>query len=289
MVDFARKLAEMKASKGGALVSEQKQVAGSLRPSKAVEGGAASFDGTIVDVYVGQNNYNGQVQVPATGIYILIRNDEAGPDAKARFADFFSAAKGSILVPTNDGKEAVEKGTGFLSARPDKPFAGLFKDSNADQLLQKVVGAGFKETDMNVDGNENDVRFLLGQRFHFALGELKKFEGFTGENKPKMLPVKYLGKDAAVVSGGAAVAAGVAAGSNGTGAFDAKAAATELVINALAAAENQTLTRQALTPLVSQHFKDAGQKAAVVKLLVSPAFLGGIEGVKFTDGKTLSL
>jgi hypothetical protein len=272
-------------------VSEQKQVvAPSLRPSKQVEGGAASFDGTIVDVYVGQNNYNGQVQIPATGIYILLRNDEAGPDAKPRYADFFSAGKGTILTPTADGKESAEKGVGFLSARPDKPFQGLFKGSNALQLMEKFVGAGFKETDMNVDGNENNVTFLLGQRFHFALGELTKFEGQTGDAKPKMLPVKYLGKDAVVVSGGAAVAAGVVANSSGTGTFDAKAAASELVINALAGAENQTLTKQALTPLVSTHFKDPSQKVAVVKLLVSPAFLGGIEGVKMaTDQKTLTL
>jgi hypothetical protein len=272
-------------------VSEKQQVvAPSLRPSKQVEGGAASFDGTIIEAYVGQNNYNGSVTIPATGIYILIRNDEAGPDAKARFADFFSAGKSTVLVPTIDGKEPAERGVGFLSTRPDKPFQGLFKGSNSVQLLEKVVGAGFKETDMNVSGNENDITFLLGQRFHFALGELAKFEGYAGENKPKMLPVKYLGKDAAVVSGGAAVAVGNQGASNGTGSFDAKAAATELVINALAGAENQTLTKQALTPLVSSQFKDPGQKAAVVKLLVSPAFLGGIEGVKLAaDGKTLSL
>lgn len=273
-------------------MGETQVVAPSLRPSKAVEGGAASFDGTIIDVYVGQNDYNGQVAIPATGIYFLIRNDEAGPDAKPRFADFFSAGKGTIIVPTVDGKEpSGEKGTGFLSARPDKPFQGLFQGlfqgSNALQLVEKIVAAGFKETDMNVNGNENDVTFLLGQRFHFALGELKKFEGATGEAKPKMLPVKYLGKDAAAVgkdSFGTPLQHGAAAGT-----FDARAAASELVINALAGAPDQTLTKQALTPLVSAQFKDPSQKAAVVKMLVSPAFLGSIEGVKFTDGKTLSL
>lgn len=268
-------------------------VAPSLRPSKAVEGGSAEFDGTIIDIYTGLNNYNGQQAIPGTGIIVLLRNDEAGPDAKPRFADFYSLGKSTINFPTLDGKTAIEvvdgdiaavRGVGFVSARADKPFEGLFKNSNALKLLEAVVAAGFKETDMHVGGNENDVTYLLGQRFHFALQELPVFGG--GDPSKKMLPVKYLGKDAAVVS--AQPAAAQATATAGTDGFDAKAEATALVIDSLAAAEGNKLSKPALIPLVSAKFKDSAQKSAIVKLFMNPAFLQGIEGVKF-DGKELSL
>jgi len=264
----------------------------SLRPSKAVEGGSAEFDGTIIAIFTAQNDYAGTVNPASTGAYVLLRNDEAAEGSKPRFGDFFGAGKSTFLLPAaKDGSVAVNVsdadnraiggGVGFVSARPDKPFVGLMKGSLLNRLLEKIVEAGFKETDMNVDGDENNLTYLIGQRFHFALGTLPTV---GGEPSKKMLPTKYLGKDA-----GAPIAAGVVASTNGSGAFDAKAAATELVINALATAEGQTLTKAALTPLVSKQFNDGSQKAAIVKLLVSPAFLGNIEGVKFTDGKTLSL
>lgn len=237
----------------------------SFRPSKQVEGGAVEFDGTIVSAKIAPFTY--QSGQETLGLILQIRDDDAGTLRK--YTDNYSI--GSLTV-----YGATENGLGVVNVKEqykDQP-AQITSKSRAGEFFAAVVASGMNEDAMQYEGDENNVKFLEGARFHFALSEKETKEG--GKSK-LILPTKYLGTGTAAPSAGATTAAANAD-------FDeaVKAAILELV-----AANDGKLAKSKLTIEVPKKF-GADKKSAIIKNVLNDTFLKSIDGLTY-DGKQLSL
>lgn len=240
----------------------------SFKPSRAVESTGAAFDGTVVTAKTGQFNYgDGSSGRSAIGIILGIKDDESGQ--VRQYPDTYSAGQPATVLPTAD-----EKGFRFASdAKKDQEFE-LNSKSKAFQFMAAVVESGFPEASMEVNGNTNDITFLVGHRFNFALREGK---GLDGQPSGKgMFPVKYLGKGTVATSAPVAVAASDE---------DVISLAQGLVI-AVVSENGGKFPRQKLNATILGQVTDIAQKGAVAKLLTKEGFLKSIPGIKF-DGQTL--
>lgn len=247
-------------------MSETK-VKGGFRPSAQVDGGSYEFDGYIRDARTGTFDYpSGATGV---GIFLDIQNED--PEADERKEDFYSCGSVAQITPTEDG-------LGFLG-KDGEPIDGLNKNSNGARLFREVVKGGFQEKDMHVGGDANNVRFLVGQRFHFALVESAKVGG--GDAK-KLFPTKYLG----AVAGQTTTAKATPGAAKAADAADAIVA--ETVVAVLAEAGSNGLGKADLIQRVGAKLTDAQTKAKAIRSLMSENYIRGIAGVKY-DGTTISL
>lgn len=236
-----------------------------FKPSTQVEGGAVEFDGTIVSAKVGAFTY--QSGQETLGLILQIRDDDAG--ALRKYPDNYSIGGLAHYA-------ATENGLGILNAKEERKGepAVLTSNSRAGQFFAAAVKAGLDETKMEYQGDANNVKFLEGLRFHFALTELPTKDGTS----KVILPVKLLG---AAAGQAAAPAAGAPA------AVDTAQAVRDAIVELLTEAEGNKLPKSKLSTAVPAKVPNI-LKTSVVKLVISDAFLKGIDGVKF-DGKELSL
>ncbi len=234
-----------------------------FKPSTQVEGGAVEFDGTIVSAKVGEFTY--QTGQSTLGLILQIRDDDSGELRK--YTDNYSIGGLAHYA-------ATENGLGIVNAKEDRKGepALLTKNSRAGQFFAAAVAAGLNEDQMNYQGDDNNVRFLEGQRFHFALAELPTKDGTS----KVLLPTKLLG-----AAGTAAVAAKATAKAND------EETVKGAILEFLAESEGNKALKSALPIALGKKLPNVS-KSTLVKLSLNDTFLKSIDGVKF-DGKALSL
>lgn len=233
-----------------------------FKPSTQVEGGAFEFDGTVVSAKIAPFTY--QSGQETLGLILQLRDDDGGELRK--YTDNYSIGGLAHYEPTENGL-----GVRYVKEdRRDEPVV-LTKNSRAGQFFAAAVAAGLQEDAMSYQGDENNVRFLEGLRFHFAIKEFPTKD--SGMSKV-LLPTKLLGAGAAPAAAAAPAAT------------DLEALVRDAVLEVVTEA-NGKIAKAKLANLVPAKLPKAN-KTSVVKLVLSDPFLKTVEGVKF-DGKELSL
>lgn len=225
----------------------------------------------VLDAKTGQQSV--QIALYLTGI-------SDGGDDKERHEEY---SVGGKLEPTADGEGFVDPLGG-----PPKFHA----NSNMGKLSAALKASGYpigNLIDRNPDGTIR-MRFsrLVGARFLMKaepkLGQDgKPLKDKKGYGKNVHLPVKYVGQ----ATGGAASAAGGAVAGAPASPLNGKASAA--VLEALAAAPGNTLTRADLVRTLAGKFQGAGDPDAnaIIGLVVRPEWHTGQAWT--TDGVSVSL
>jgi hypothetical protein len=236
------------------------QISGGFKPSAQIDGGTFEFDGIIRSVRTGTFDYPSG----ATGVGFFADIQSEQEDAQERKEDFYSCGSVGQITPSEDGK-------GFLD-KDGNPIKGLNKNSNGGRFFREAVNGGLQEKDMHVGGNVNDITFLEGKRFHFALIDSAKVG--SGKDSKKLFPTKYLGQ-------GSAPSVAPAPNALPGGSF------TDAVL-AVLAEQGGSVKKADLIQAVSAKFTVTSERANAVRALMSEATLRSIPGTKF-DGQSLSL
>lgn len=224
----------------------------------------------VLDAKTGQQSV--QIALYLTGI-------SDGGDDKERHEEY---SVGGKLEPTADGE-------GFVD--PSGAAPRFHANSNIGKFSAALKSSGFPVAtliDRNPDGTIR-MRFsrLVGARFVMKaepkLGQDgKPLKDKKGYGKNVHLPVKYVGQaTGGAVSAGGAAAGAVASPHNGK--------ASAAVLEALAAAPGNTLTRVDLVRTLAGKFQGAGDPDAnaIIGLVVRPEWHTG-QAWK-TDGVSVSL
>lgn len=275
----------------------------SMNPDTFVQGGLPDdFNGVITKARAVPFDYNGQAaDDPSLAIAITITPDE--DSGFNEFTQMYSVSKLSHFGPSNDGEELVDLDSDdptdhegvFIIPRGDR--TALAQGSNYALFLSALAKAEFP-----ADQFSADVRFLEGIHAHFSRQEMKKRSGLIIEEERadgkkrdnRLLVITELleAAEAPKPAKGAKVAAAQAAAPAKTkgkpapveeeadddagSPYDEKL--TEIIVAALGAAEEGSITKGSLTKLVMKKggFGPKDQPSAI-KRAQDPEFLNSDE------------
>lgn len=296
-----------------------------LNPDAFIAGGGlfTDFDGTILEALFTPFDYGGTVDPPVLAFALEILNEEEEKeDGKNPFIQYYSAGDMKNFVPSADGKEAIPVGS----------KTGLSKSTNAFKMIGSMIKAGF---DASQIGQRVDV--FEGHRFHFKREEQEARKGLK-DSKPRedgrareiLLAETYLGVAGAAGStagkkplpgkplppkaGGqttgkplppktapatTSAAPATAAAPTATGySSEAQEAASNYIIEVLAAADGNTAAKVGLASAFIGWAKTAGADGTAlpipvrnqaIQALGNDNFLG-MEGLGWVyDGQNLTL
>lgn len=277
----------------------------SFNPDDLVQAGLADdFDGEITEVRYVPWDYEGHLDHHILAARVTIVPDEdSGFD---EFTQHYSAGDLQYFLPSVDGENPVD-----LEAEDEEEMAGRFvvpvgrreslaNSSNWAQFVIAAVEAGFDK-----DSITSDAATFEGTRGHFNRVAQQKRSGIQveegGDSKRREIlvlteveatKVKKKGKAApkkAAKPKAKAKAKPKASKADDDGDDDLDERLSGVVLEALAEADDMTLSKAKLPALVIKAF-DGAEKAAAVKRVSTPDFLESNDAWTFdADEGTLTI
>lgn len=265
----------------------------SMRPDEMVAGGLMDdFDGTITKARLVPWDYNGSIDHHVLALALTIKPEGDDPEFTQHYS---TGAELDEFVPSMDGLEPCnlesdnsEDHEGIY-AMPVGKKEGLNNNSNMAQFYGAMVDAGF-----DINSIMPNVDFLEGVGGHFNRMPQKKRSGLMQskrvdkngkEKENRNNDILVITELKAKAKAGKAVPATktkpVAAKASAKTAVEEETAdgdpLVDIVVAALEAAEDNTITKKSLSALVLKSKIDAKEKGAAVKRVQSDEFLEGSE------------
>lgn len=251
------------------------------------------FDGTVVKAVFAPTNYDGKLDHYTLAALITLKpDDDSGHD---EFTQIYSVGDLQFFAPSKDGEEPVdmegeEEGEALEGAYlvPVGDRKQLSNSSNFAFFVRHLEAAGFTGL-----AETASLDSLVGLYGHWNQIELPKRSGIvaqadSGRKGPRTLLCVTEIKDAPK-----ATAKGKAAAPKATAKANTKSKAAEAeeddegetlesrvgdaIVDALSEADDNSLPKSKLIQIVVKAFPDTKEKAAAVKIVSSPEFLGSGE------------